>query len=115
MTGALNTNAEWGEGVTFPKLEVTWSYAEHKDSLLKVTEISAASRNLTIPDGVTVKTVTLIQSGGNRIVAQSGRHYTFSNGILSMQATMLSGNVGGSLEIELDQNGTTKTETVTIK
>lgn len=115
MTGAINTNAEWGENVKFPKVEVTWSYAEHTDSLLTASEVSATSNTLTIPDGVTVKKVTLVQSGGNKIVAQSGKHYTFSNGTLSLQASMLSGNVGGSLEIELDQSGTSKTETVTIK
>ena len=29
MTGAINTNAEWGENVKFPKVQVTWSFKEH--------------------------------------------------------------------------------------
>lgn len=33
LTGALNTNATWGDEVTFPEITVTWSYAEHSDGL----------------------------------------------------------------------------------
>lgn len=32
LTGALNTNATWGDAVTFPEIKVTWSYAEHSDT-----------------------------------------------------------------------------------
>jgi hypothetical protein len=33
LTGALNTNATWGDDVTFPSIKVTWSYAEHTDGV----------------------------------------------------------------------------------
>lgn len=32
LTGAINKNATWGDGVNFPEIKVTWSYAEHVDA-----------------------------------------------------------------------------------
>jgi len=32
LTGALNTNATWGDAVTFPEIKVTWSFKEHTDN-----------------------------------------------------------------------------------
>lgn len=32
LTGALNKNATWEDGVTFPVIKVTWSFAEHSDT-----------------------------------------------------------------------------------
>ncbi len=31
LTGALNKNASWEDGLTFPDIKVTWSYEEHSD------------------------------------------------------------------------------------
>ncbi len=31
LTGALNKGAEWGDGVKFPSIKVTWSYEENKN------------------------------------------------------------------------------------
>ncbi len=43
LTGALNNNATWGKGVTFPTLVVTWSYAEHSDSVAAAAVMSAGT------------------------------------------------------------------------
>lgn len=115
LTGAVNKNATWGDNVTFPEIQVTWSVKEHKDSVLSGTTVSAANNTLTVNEGATVTKVTLVQTSGSRIAAKSGTHYTFANGTLSLQGTMLSGNVGGSLEIELKVGEDTHTETVTIQ
>ena len=32
LVGALNKHATWEDGVTFPEIKVTWSYAEHSDT-----------------------------------------------------------------------------------
>lgn len=32
LIGALNNNATWEDGITFPEIQVTWSYAEHVDA-----------------------------------------------------------------------------------
>ncbi len=45
LTGALNTNATWGDKVTFPEIKVTWSYAEH-------TDITTADGGVTPYNGV---------------------------------------------------------------
>lgn len=115
LTGALNKNAKWGDDVTFPEIKVTWSYKEHSDSLLSDSTVSAANNTLTVKEGTAVTKVTLVQKTGTEIVAKAGTHYTFSNGTLSLQNTMLSGNVGGSLKIELKEGESTTTETVAIQ
>lgn len=96
------------------KGDLVYGYKGETSALSSMT-VSAANRTLTVKEGVTVTKVTLVQATGNKIVATSGEHYTFSNGTLSLQAGMLSGNVGGSLEIEMKVGEKTKTETVTIE
>ena len=103
MTGALNKNATWGDDVEFPSIKVTWSYAEHRDSAL--------SNTLTVT-GATVKGVTLVKGDGTSVKCTAGTNYTFTNGTLTVQATMLGNNVGGKLRIELS---TGVTEEVTIQ
>lgn len=118
LTGAINKNATWGDEVNFPEIKVTWSYEEHSDSYLSASTVSATNNTLTIKGGATVTKVTLVQKTGNEIVAKpgtSGGHYTFANGTLSLLNTMLSGNVGGSLKIELAIGDETKTEIVSIQ
>lgn len=111
MTGALNPNATWGDEVTFPTITLTWNVVEHRDSALSASSVSATANTLTVTDA-TVSKVTLVQTSGTRIVAKAGTHYTFANGTLTLQAEMLGGNVGGTLEIELS---TGNTETVSIQ
>lgn len=60
LTGALNKNATWGDDLSFPTIQVTWSYAEHqegptvtfsKTGLLSISGLSAdnAFVKVTIP------------------------------------------------------------------
>lgn len=109
MTGAINTAAEWGEGVKFPKIEVTWSYAEHKDSVLSKTTISGAANTVQVDSGITVTKVALIKAGTTTEIACTSSHYTFnaSTGVLTVTASMLSNNVGGTIRVTLS-NGTTE-------
>lgn len=65
LTGALNTNATWGDEVTFPTLKVTWSYAEASKNEIptevstEATSIDADGGTVTIalPDDVTIDEV----------------------------------------------------------
>lgn len=109
MTGAINTAAEWGEGVKFPKVEVTWSYAEHKDSALSKTTISGAANTVQVDSGITVTKVALIKKGTTTEIACTSSNYTFnaSTGVLTVTAGMLSNNVGGTIRVTLS-NGTTE-------
>lgn len=116
LTGRCDTKADWsaleGKNVT---TEIVWSAKKHTDSVLSVSSVSASNNTLTVNEGFTVTKVTLVQTTGNEIVARAGSHYNFANGTLALQTTMLSGNVGGSLRIELTKEDTTKTETITIQ
>lgn len=109
MTGAINTAAEWGEGVKFPKIEVTWSYKEHKDSVLSKTTISGAANTVQVNSGITVTKVALIKKGTTAEIACTSSNYTFnaSTGVLTVTASMLSNNVGGTIRVTLS-NGTTE-------
>lgn len=109
LTGAVNKNATWGDNVTFPAIKVTWSVKEHTDSALSALTVSTTNNSLTVT-GATVESVTLIQASGTRVAMTAGKHYTFADGRLTFLAG-LSGNAGGSLEIELS----TGTEIVTIQ
>lgn len=111
LTGAINKNATWGDSVVFPQIKVTWSCKEHRDSALSASSVSATANTLTVTDA-TVKKVTLVQAGGNQVVCTAGDHYRFAEGTLTLKAAMLSGNVGGSLKIELS---TGEIETVSIE
>lgn len=111
LTGAINTNATWGDNVTFPTIKVTWSYAEHKDSVLSSTTISQSSNVITVQDGITVTKVALVKKGTTTEVAMTGSLYTFANGKLTVQASMLGNNVGGTLKVTLS-NGTTEDVTI---
>jgi hypothetical protein len=54
LTGALNTNAEWEDGLTFPALKVTWSYAEHQDNA--APSIATTTYNLAASTDIEVTT-----------------------------------------------------------
>lgn len=115
MTGALNKNATWGDGMKFPSIKVTWSYAEHSDSYLSTSEISSASNSVTVtlPSGVTVSKIELFKSGATTPVAMSaGSHYTKSGDTYTFTASMVSNWKNGSLKFTFSDN---KVETVAIQ
>lgn len=111
LTGAINKNATWKDDVSFPAIKVTWNVKEHRDSALSASSVSATANTLTVTDA-TVKKVTLVQASGNQVVCTAGDHYRFAEGTLTLKVAMLSGNVGGSLKIELS---TGEIETVSIE
>lgn len=99
MTGAINKAAEWGEDVKFPKLEVTWSYAEHVDAYVSATAVSTAAKSLTLslPTGVTVSKVELVLSG-NPVALKNGNQYTASGSTINF-GSYASSWVGGTIKI----------------
>ncbi|MCI8292074.1 MAG: hypothetical protein HFH53_00865 [Hespellia sp.] len=111
LTGALNKNATWGDDLAFPAIKVTWSYAEHRDSALSASTISKTANTLTVT-GATVTGVTLVKTSGTTAACAAGTNYTFADGKLTVQATMLANNIGGKLKIALS---TGVTEEVTIQ
>lgn len=108
LTGAVNTNATWGDDVTFPTIKVTWSYKEHKDSALDKTTISGAANIITVNDGVDVTAVALIKKGTTTETAmKKDTNWTFTDGKLTVPTNLLNNNVGGKLKVTLS-NGTTE-------
>lgn len=104
MTGAINKTAEWGEGVKFPKIEVTWSYAEHKDAYVSAAKVSSAAKTLTLtmPSGTTVSKVELVLSG-NATALAAGNQYTVSASSITF-GKYASSWVGGTLKITYSDN-----------
>lgn len=82
LTGAINTNATWGDDVTFPTIKVTWSYAEHKDGPVATPgALSATNKAVVISgleDGAVLSKVELVKSDGSAVTMTSGTHYTFT-------------------------------------
>lgn len=113
LTGAINKNATWGDNVTFPAIKVTWSYKEHKDSVLDKTTISGSANTIVVDEGITVTKVVLVKKDSTSETAMtSGTHYTFASGTLKVTASLLSNNVGGKLKVTLS-NG--DVEEITIQ
>ena len=73
LTGALNKNATWADGVTFPEIKVTWSYAEHQDSAAP----SIAVKNYTV-NGTEDVAITVNLGIGNA-AAEGIASITFKN------------------------------------
>lgn len=110
LTGAINTNATWGDNVNFPQIKVTWSYKEHFDSALSASTVSATANVITVEDGISVTGVGLVKKDTTAEIALTA--YTFADGKLTFPAAMISKNIGGTLKVKLS-NG--NTEDVTIQ
>ena len=100
LTGAVNTNATWGDEVDFPAIKVTWSVKEHTDAYVNATSVSAASKSLTLTamsEGTSVSKVELVL-GGAPVVLASGNQYIISGTTINF-AKYASSWVGGTLKI----------------
>lgn len=112
MTGAINTNAEWGENVKFPKVQVTWSYKEHVDSYLSSESVSVSSDTvtMTLPDGVSVQKVELVD-GATRTPLALGNTYKITGASLWIKGSVITNNVGKTLDVTYSDG---KVDTLTI-
>lgn len=119
LTGAINTNATWGDNVTFPEIKVTWSYKEHVDSPT-VTETSISGTNNVIhfaaPSDVALKKVELVKSTGATTLS-SASHYTINEtaGTITMVANVLSNNVGNKIKVYFDNEPETVVELTIVQ
>jgi hypothetical protein len=104
LTGALNTNASWEDGLTFPTIKVTWSYAEHSDtpaSYLSAASISESNNSLTmtLPDGVTLSKIELFKASAptTAVTMVANSHYTVSGSTYTFKSDMVSKWTDGNL------------------
>lgn len=108
LTGALNTNATWGDAVTFPEIKVTWSFKEHSDTPAQTT-VSANNNTITIPAGATVAKVEKTNKAGTKVTLSSGTSYSVSGTTLTISnKTMLAAtdNIGGKITVTFGDDTT---------
>lgn len=88
LAGALNKNATWEDGVNFPVIKVTWSYAEHKDGpSASPVSMSTAVKSATI-SGVaseaTLKSAKVIKVDDSAVVLTVSTQYTYTNNVFAI-------------------------------
>lgn len=110
LIGKTNiANVPTGAGaMTAPKINLTWTIAEHQDSALSAKTISKASNSVTVT-GATVSGVKLVKANGTEVTLTT--QYSFTNGTLAVNADMLGANVGGKIVMTLS-TGTTEELTI---
>ncbi len=131
LTGALNKNATWEDGITFPEIKVTWSYAEHSDApteaapSIAVTDYTYTSGSaLEIP--VNLGAGDLAATGINRITyvnssnvstALSTDNWSYADGKITITESYITALAGNSVtrdyKITFDDTAATKV-TVTL-
>ena len=120
MVGACNPNADWSaiddlETPAAPTVEVVWSVEKHSDSYLSGKTISSSSNvlNVSLPNGVSISSVTLTKTSGAVATFTSGNQYTYSsaNGTITFLATMITANTGGTITVTFS-DGTSETITI---
>jgi hypothetical protein len=113
LTGKTNPNADWdGLASETLNIEYTWSIKKHVDSYLSANTVTTAAPSITatLPEGVTVKSLTLTRTDGSTL-ALTSKHYTVSGTTYKFASTITSGNVGGTITVTYSNS---ETETVTI-
>lgn len=109
LTGALNTNAEWEDGLTFPAITVTWNYAEHRDdtapsiTTTSYTVDGSSDQAITVDLGAGEKAATDIasitfQSTSGATKTLSADYYTFEGTTLTIKKEQISAWVGAGVE-----------------
>lgn len=115
LTGKCNANADWSKlddaTAAAPKVEVTWTLAKHSDSFLSAASVSTSSPSVTVTlpeDATKISSVVLTKTDATTKALTAGTLYTYSGSTLTIKDTVLSGNIGGSITVTLD-NGATAT------
>ena len=110
LTGAINTNATWGDNVRFPEIKVTWNVKEHTDSYVSKTTITKGTTDtitLTLPADVTYSSAKLQLGAAN---------YDMSSSQVSVNGTTMKivagGSWGGGIITLTFSDGHTETITV---
>lgn len=126
LTGALNTNAAWADGITFPEIKVTWSYAEHSEApaeaapSISVTDYSYTSGSaleisVNLGGGDLAATgidrITYVNSSGAS-TALSTDNWSFANGKITIAEAYITalaeGNVTRDYKVTFDDTAATQ-------
>lgn len=112
LTGSCDKTADWST-VSAAKdntigLKITWSVAEHTDKpTLSANTVSSSSNTVTITDlknAKTVSGVTITTTSGSEVTLASGTKWSYNatTQVITFTASVLSGNVGGTLHVKFD-------------
>lgn len=98
LKGACNTKGDWSaSGLTGSNVTVTWSYAEHVDSYLSATTMTASSNRVTLnlPENVTLTKVELTHADGTgaRTLANNNQ-YTLNGTALTVRSSDITAWLG---------------------
>lgn len=76
LTGALNKNAAWADGLTFPEIKGIWSYAEHSEAPAEATpSISVTDYSYTSGSALEIS----VKLGGGDLAATGINRITYVN------------------------------------
>ena len=131
LTGALNKNATWANGVTFPEIKVTWSYAEHQDQAAPSIASASKTNTLTadtplvidINPGAGDYAATGVKAVVNgEDVTIGGARYTYANNKITFDSTFVNNHMntigsGNSMTMTVTftcADETDRTDTFTI-
>ncbi len=110
LTGACNSEADWTDAKNeVPDVQVIWTLEDAEsapDSYLSSTTISSSSNSVTLsmPSGVTLKSIVLTKTTGATATLATPSNYTNNNGVVAITASLLANNVGGSLTFNFSDN-----------
>lgn len=104
LTGALNTNATWGDAVTFPEIKVTWSFKEHTDAYVSSENIGASGVTLSLPTGVTISSVVLNKAADTNVTLTAGNTYNVSGTTLTLKDVLVTTYTGKTVTITYSDN-----------
>lgn len=107
LTGACNSEADWTDVKTaVPAVNVVWTLEDTESSYLSSTTISSANNSVTLsmPTGVTLKSIVLTKTTGATATLAATSNYTNNNGVVAVTASMLANNVGGTLTFNFSDN-----------
>ncbi len=88
LTGALNKNATWEDGVTFPVIKVTWSFKEHKDGPSATpASMSTSAKSATvsgIASEATLKSVKVVKVDNSETTLTVTTQYTYKDNVFAI-------------------------------
>jgi hypothetical protein len=109
FTGETNPNADWkaiNDANTAPKLSVIWDVKKHSDDVtveFSRTTLKPAQNTITLTPstGISITSATLTKPNGSKVNCTAGNQYTYSNGVITFDSTVITNNAGGSVKFVL--------------
>lgn len=105
LNGAANAAGDWSAlKEAAPKVELVWTVVPHGEApsaYVSSMQVSASSPSvvLSLPEGVTISSISISRSSGSALSCVAGTHYTISGTTLSFASGPMTNNVGQTATI----------------